>query len=61
MELWGFIKSSEQNKAVHMELSICLSFQLSRSVRGYMVGTTAGFSHMVLPPNPMVVPTITYE
>jgi hypothetical protein len=26
-----------------MELSICLSFQLSRSLEGYMVGTTVGF------------------
>jgi hypothetical protein len=25
---WGFIKSSAQNKAVHMELSLCLNFQL---------------------------------
>jgi hypothetical protein len=43
MELWSFIKSSAQNKAVHIELSLRLSFYLRHSLRGYMVGTTAGF------------------
>jgi hypothetical protein len=42
-ELWGFIKSSAQNKAVHMELSLHLSFQLIRSLGAYTVGTTVGF------------------
>jgi hypothetical protein len=44
MELWGFIKSSAQNKAVHMELSLRLSFYLKRNLGGYTVGTTTGFS-----------------
>jgi hypothetical protein len=35
--------SSVQNKAVHMELSFCLSFYLRRSLGGYTVGTTMGF------------------
>jgi hypothetical protein len=43
MEQWGFIKSSTQNKAVHMELSLRLSFQLRRILRGYTMGTTVGF------------------
>jgi hypothetical protein len=43
MELWGFIKSSVQNKAIHMEHSLRLSFQLRRSLGGYTVGTTVGF------------------
>jgi hypothetical protein len=34
---------SAQTKVVHMELSICLSFQLSHSLGSYMVGTTTGF------------------
>jgi hypothetical protein len=42
-EPWGIMKSSAQNKAIHMELSIRLSFQLRRSLGGYTVGTTAGF------------------
>jgi hypothetical protein len=42
MELRGFIKSVWQNKVVHMELGLCLSFYLRRSLWGYMVGTTAG-------------------
>jgi hypothetical protein len=40
---WGLIKSSALYQSVHMELSIRLSFYLRRSLRGYMVGTTAGF------------------
>jgi hypothetical protein len=43
MKLWGFIMSSVQNKVVHMELSIRLSFQLRRSLEGYTVGTIVGF------------------
>jgi hypothetical protein len=42
-EPWGFIMFSAQNKAVHMQLSLRLSFQLRRSFEGYMVGTIAGF------------------
>jgi hypothetical protein len=43
IEPWGFIKSSVQNKAVHMELSLCLSFHLRHSLRGYTVDITTGF------------------
>jgi hypothetical protein len=43
MGLWGFIKSSTQNKIVHMELSLCLSIQLRCTLMGYTVGTTMGF------------------
>jgi hypothetical protein len=43
MEPWGFIKSSTQNKVVHMELSLRLSFYLRHSLGGYMVGTAIGF------------------
>jgi hypothetical protein len=43
MELWGFIKSSAQNKAVHLGLSLHLSFQLSHSLGGYTMGTIMGF------------------
>jgi hypothetical protein len=43
MEPWGFIKSSTQNKVVHMELSLRLSFYIRCSLRSYTVGTTAGF------------------
>jgi hypothetical protein len=43
MELWGFIKSSALYLSVHMEFSLCLSFYLTRSLKGYTVGTTAGF------------------
>jgi hypothetical protein len=43
MELWTFIKSLVQNKVAHMELSLCLSFQLICSLEGYTVGTTMGF------------------
>jgi hypothetical protein len=48
IEPWGVIKSSAQIKAVHMELSLCLSFKLSRSLRGYTVGTTVGFPCMTM-------------
>jgi hypothetical protein len=43
MGLWCFIKSSAQNKAVYMELSLRLSFQLRCRLGGYTVGTTMGF------------------
>jgi hypothetical protein len=43
MELWGFDKSSAQNQAVHLELSLGMSIYLKRSIRGYTVGTTTGF------------------
>jgi hypothetical protein len=43
MRPWAFIKSLVQNIAVHMELSLYLSFQLKRSLRGYTVGTITGF------------------
>jgi hypothetical protein len=43
MEPWGFIKLSAQNQAIHMKLSLHLSFYLGHSLRGYTVGTTAGF------------------
>jgi hypothetical protein len=42
-EPWGFIKPSAQNKVVHTELSLYLSFHLSCSLEGYAVGTTTGF------------------
>jgi hypothetical protein len=48
MELWDFIKSSAQNKVVHMELSLGLSFQLRCSLGGYTVGTTMGFRVMTM-------------
>jgi hypothetical protein len=43
IEPWGFIKSSAQNKALHMKLSLRLIFYHKRSLGGYMVGTTVGF------------------
>jgi hypothetical protein len=43
MELWGFIKPLAQNKVVHIEFSLRLSFYLKRSLRSYTVGTTVGF------------------
>jgi hypothetical protein len=43
IELPGFIKSSAQNKVVHIELSLHLSFQLSHSLEGYTVGIIVGF------------------
>jgi hypothetical protein len=43
IELWGFIKSLVQNKAVHMEVSLRLSFQLERSLMRYIVGTITEF------------------
>jgi hypothetical protein len=43
MEPWSFIKSLAQNNAVHMELSLCLTFELRHSIGGYTAGTTVGF------------------
>jgi hypothetical protein len=43
MEPWGFIKQSVENKVVHMELSLRLSFLLRRILEGCTVGTIAGF------------------
>jgi hypothetical protein len=43
IEPWGCIKSSAQNKTVHIELSLRLSFYLKRNLGSYTVGTTAGF------------------
>jgi hypothetical protein len=43
MEPWDFIKSLAQNKAIHIKLSLCLSFQLRHNLGGYTVGTTVGF------------------
>jgi hypothetical protein len=48
MEPWGFIKLSVQNNVVHIELSFHLSFQLSRSLRVYTVGTNTGFCVMTI-------------
>jgi hypothetical protein len=48
MEPWGFIKSQAQNNAVHMELSLCLSFYLRRSLGVYTVGATAGFPVQIM-------------
>jgi hypothetical protein len=42
MEPWGFIKSTMQNKAVHVKLSLHLTFYLIHNLGGYTVGTTAG-------------------
>jgi hypothetical protein len=39
-EPWGFLKPLAQNKPVHMELSINISFQLIHILGGYTVGTT---------------------
>jgi hypothetical protein len=52
-----------------MKLCLRLSFQLSHSLGGYMVGTTTGFqvttmealNSMASPPNPATVPIVTYE
>jgi hypothetical protein len=43
MEPWGFIESSVENKALHMELSLRLSFYHKRKLGGYTVGATVGF------------------
>jgi hypothetical protein len=42
-ESWNFIKSTALYLLVHMELSLCLSFYLRHSLRGYTVGTIMGF------------------
>jgi hypothetical protein len=44
MELWDFIKSSALYLLVHMELGLCQSFYLSRSLGAYTVGSTKGFA-----------------
>jgi hypothetical protein len=43
MELWGFIKPSTSNQAVHTKFSLHLSFYLRCSLRGYTVGATTEF------------------
>jgi hypothetical protein len=43
MEPWDFIKSLMLYLSVHIELSLHKSFDLRRNLRGYMVGSTAGF------------------
>jgi hypothetical protein len=43
MEPRNFSKSLAQNNAVHMELSLHLSFYLRHSLGGYTVGTITGF------------------
>jgi hypothetical protein len=43
MEQWNFIKSPALYLTVHMELSLRMSFYHIRGLRGYTVGTTAGF------------------
>jgi hypothetical protein len=43
IKLWGFIKPSASNQAVHTELSLRLSFYLRCNLGGYTVGTTMGF------------------
>jgi hypothetical protein len=42
-EMWSFIKSSALYQLVHMEHSLPMSFSLRRSLRGYTMGTIAGF------------------
>jgi hypothetical protein len=42
------IKSSELNQAVHMQLSLRLSFYLRCSLGDYMVGTTMGFHFKIM-------------
>jgi hypothetical protein len=44
----GLQRSSVQTKIVHVALSLHLSFQLSSSHWGYMVGTTAGSRGMTM-------------
>jgi hypothetical protein len=52
-----------------MQLSLCLSFHLRRSLGGYTMGTTMGFwveivealAPQTSPPNPVEVPTVAYE
>jgi hypothetical protein len=48
MELWGLVKLSAQTYIVHMKLSLRLSFQPRRTLRGYTVGTTMGFRIMIM-------------
>jgi hypothetical protein len=44
----GIHEKSAKAKIVHMKLSLRLSFQLSRSLKVYTVGTTAGFRVMTM-------------
>jgi hypothetical protein len=39
----GVHESSAKTKTVHMKFSLRLSFELSRNLRGYTVGTNEGF------------------
>jgi hypothetical protein len=65
----GFIKPSVYNQAVHMELSLRMSFLPQMQPRGlhgeHQRGIPSqdrgGFSPMISPPNPAEVPTVTYE
>jgi hypothetical protein len=47
-KLWDFIKLSALYLSVHMELSLRVSFYLRRSLRGYTLGTTAGFPFKIM-------------
>jgi hypothetical protein len=61
--------SSALNRTVHLQLSLCLSFYLRRSLGGYTVGTTARFrveivealAPQISPLNPAEVPAVAYE
>jgi hypothetical protein len=69
MELRGFIKPSAHNQAVHMKLSLRLSFLPQTQPRGlhgeHHRGIPnqdhGGFSATISPSNPMEVPVVTYE
>jgi hypothetical protein len=59
-----------ENKTVYVELSLYLSYQLSRGLGGYTVGTTVGFwvatmealfSTIASPSNLVAAPVVTYE
>jgi hypothetical protein len=68
-ESWSIIKSSAQNKVVHMKLSLRLSFQRRAQPQGLHGGNhrgilshgLGGFSPMASPSNPVVAPAVTYE
>jgi hypothetical protein len=63
------LMSSALNRTVHLQLSLCLSFYLRRSLGGYTVGTTARFlveivealAPQISPLNPAEVPAVAYE
>jgi hypothetical protein len=69
MEMWGSIKSSAQNKAVHMELSLYLSFLPQTQPRvlygghhhGIPSRNRGGSSLTISSSNPAEVPVVTYE